>query len=1396
MGWLVLDRDGDAVVDALAARVLLPQAATEAHAATAANVAARLGFETAGLEPGLADIFAPDATYAAPVVLVGVDAVPGAAAARAGLAPGQGAVALLPPDDALGAGGLLLVGHDATGLLAVGEYVAARHPAVWAPDGTAWDAVGRKVDAFLAGRSISADSARLQRVVVEAGRAGPVSATLVVRLGDRTALRGAAAALAGRDTTAADSAAADSAAADPVAAPDTAAADTAAAASPADSGAARPRPRGPLALSELEFTDLHRLDIRLEAPDSTALVRVLPRRPWRARAAPEGNAGSVSPFTLSRLYSTDGLLRDTNGDGLPDRMDAVFFVSGGEAAPQLADLAARLGLESTGIRLPLARAAGTEDRPEAAGVPIAFGIDGYQAQRLREKGRLHMPAPGAGQGFLELVPRAFGGGTGLVIGAADARGLEAVTGVVASRMPYLWTYGKGEYELADVETEVRRFFQAVEAPGQVALGVFKLRQWLARLGDAPVEALAVELAAEEAPAGLEAHLSALLAAHYPEAETEVTTFTTGFGVGQEIFTQELAIPWEVDTARALLSSQVYPAVRAGQGGRVELRVSEPPELRARLVAEIRDSLRARGADPAAWDVDVLSAYKQGYSWLVDDVLPELRELPVDSMAITYHTLEESEEVRWQTIAADTRWLQELYPVDAVLARELAISDSVITFTPTRAPDPIYRVRAFDAAGRELLERTFTPRYVVRPFFDLFPEYEQIRVTTGWLTAESGGQTLVDRRIRTDPEAFWDLLQTDIYGRIVDYVVDVQDGRPSGRNAPYFDEFRVDLTLSEPNYRIGVDEEVISSLEALHEDIYFETLTLFDLIGNRYGVGGLSYPGRILPWIHEGTGAPGTARIAFTGKERAAPELVLRATVAGQEPTVRRYGLSSPGTETPQLRGLSARAGEAGIGSLLFEVEAVDSLDRYEEYRLRSSEAGVDRTFLSVEMLAGMVEALGALHADGVLEQRLSFDRVGELRFRFILEDTASDFTRTSVLPRSRNPLSTAARRLYAGDWRHTGERLVQWETPIPPAESDSILARLATFPGVRVYQVAESFLGQPVWAADFHAAEMPTYVSELKLTAQKPTLFLSGRQHANEVSSTSHLLRLGELLATDSAYRALLRDVNVVLHPITNPDGARLAYEMQLDNPDFMLHAGYLGALGVDATSGSGGSDPLYPESHARPRISGTWLPDIYINMHGYPSHEWVQYFAGYSAWVRSRAGGQRDWWLPRGWFIPGFSWVDDERYPEIKEAQYAVLDSIAAAITGDPEIEAMNQRMYVRYRKYGEQDREGFRENFRNGLLVYESLRGRRVSGSGASSPRVTWFSVTTEAPDETARGDWLELVARAGLAHSSALLRYLAAGEVEVDREAAAVPGGVVRTVGRERPVLPPEPPDNGGS
>ena len=69
-------------------------------------------------------------------------------------------------------------------------------------------------------------------------------------------------------------------------------------------------------------------------------------------------------------------------------------------------------------------------------------------------------------------------------------------------------------------------------------------------------------------------------------------------------------------------------------------------------------------------------------------------------------------------------------------------------------------------------------------------------------------------------------------------------------------------------------------------------------------------------------------------------------------------------------------------------------------------------------------------------------------------------------------------------------------------------------------------------------------------------------------------------------------------------------------------------------------ADPLLPEALVRGRLWREWLPDIYLNPHGYPSHEWVQQFAGYLP------PGFRSYLFSRGWYTQ-ISGMRDPRYPQ-----------------------------------------------------------------------------------------------------------------------------------------------------
>src|SRR5207248_4371856 len=123
------------------------------------------------------------------------------------------------------------------------------------------------------------------------------------------------------------------------------------------------------------------------------------------------------------------------------------------------------------------------------------------------------------------------------------------------------------------------------------------------------------------------------------------------------------------------------------------------------------------------------------------------------------------------------------------------------------------------------------------------DYERVRVTTGWIKADIGGRTVADERIETDPERFWDHFQAKTLPALYDHVMTLGKGKPRAEDAPFFGELTVDLSMSEAEYRLPIDQEQISSMEALHEEIYFNTIHFFDVMGRFTRGAPLSYPGR-------------------------------------------------------------------------------------------------------------------------------------------------------------------------------------------------------------------------------------------------------------------------------------------------------------------------------------------------------------------------------------------------------------------------------------------------------------------------------------------------------------------------------------------------------------------------
>jgi murein tripeptide amidase MpaA len=207
----------------------------------------------------------------------------------------------------------------------------------------------------------------------------------------------------------------------------------------------------------------------------------------------------------------------------------------------------------------------------------------------------------------------------------------------------------------------------------------------------------------------------------------------------------------------------------------------------------------------------------------------------------------------------------------------------------------------------------------------------------------------------------------------------------------------------------------------------------------------------------------------------------------------------------------------------------------------------------------------------------------------------------------------------------------------------------------------ENLLGRDIWAADILLPSPSELRSLAKETTFKAAIIYSGRQHANEVSSTSHLFRLAEQLVTDPGTRDALKKVDVVVHPITNVDGAQLSIDLAKITPNSMLHPEYHALLTADLTTAQWDPNPIYLESATRRLLWQAWLPDASLNPHGYPTHEWVQPFSEYAAWVITRVEAEygRNNWVPRGWFTSP-EYLCDEEHRNSKAVTYALSLSMA----------------------------------------------------------------------------------------------------------------------------------------
>lgn len=794
-----------------------------------------------------------------------------------------------------------------------------------------------------------------------------------------------------------------------------------------------------------------------------------------------------------------------------------------------------------------------------------------------------------------------------------------------------------------------------------------------------------------------------------------------------------------------LRAQWTELVEAGQvGGQGEatLFCSAPRPLRQALAQELA------AAYPGV-TFSVLPVHKAGLAWLLEEQIPQLAALdqPIERITLAFAPFAQqtgSPSPAWLDLPH--RWLQEIFPGDELLARGLGLDPSQVELVQMAEEGPLdmgltpmYRLTAHAGDGAALYDATLPLLWETMPYLAGMPGQRRVHPTSGGIIWRGKHQVAV--LVPTDEILFWDFYQGEVLPQLSAHLLAVGQGAPSPADEPFFESLTVDGFFGWPDEPLGVYEEFVSVGEALHEDIYFNTLDHVGVLGEIHSDQRIGAAGQVKPLIHhyyDGQGqvvAPSPVRATVTLRGWSVP-------VVGEEGQIWGRRRDAPLPDAVGIAGLTLA--ESGVRG----VTVVASYSQNEDAALASrmlahwqgGEAGITGLPVTVDLLC-----------QG--------------------EDAVYPVTVEPSSP-AQSPVEPAGARGFVSQ-------------VIDMGNIESHLTRLGKLPGITPWTVGHSYQGRPGYALDVILPLEPhqSHCARRKLTLQKPTYMIVARHHANEVSSTTAALDLAHDLATDPDLNRLLHRVNVTMLPIANPDGAAFHSQLMAEHPRWKHHAARFNGAGKEFGSDTFDPHTLFGEARFRRQIWAKWLPDGLVDNHGVPSHEWCQPFAGYTTPPR----------FPVSYQVVQAMLYGIITYIQGMEPQTQVAESVRQAVTDAVAEEGWlyerNQYWLNRYHAYGHRwAPEKSPMQVHNGMLFF--FAGREPDNPWANRtfaaryPTITLIDWVTEVPDETAQDDYLRECAQAHRVANLAVLHRLAASAQPAQEQITATPdGGIHIHVSRKR-------------
>ncbi len=780
------------------------------------------------------------------------------------------------------------------------------------------------------------------------------------------------------------------------------------------------------------------------------------------------------------------------------------------------------------------------------------------------------------------------------------------------------------------------------------------------------------------------------------------------------YTRDYDIPWEVDVFLDLMKSEIYPNIKRGDKVKIHSALSEEIDVRTDLMQNVQSDLEKLGA--YVEKNEMVCAFKQGFSWISDVVVEDLQNINAKKVEIWFKAFLKNPEDSWldedgampnkntstgknedSWFDIPIRFLQELYPIEDILTEKLDISD--VIFKEYKGDEDItYKLIGYDKDDKAIYENEYKTYISERPYLDEFPNLGKVHPCTGYVKVYINDELFLDRKISTDVENVWDIYQSKVLPECKEYFTARLGHVPTASDQPFFAKLDLQVELSEPDYALKSRQDIISSLDALHEDMYFVGSDYFKFLGEKTNEV-FNAPGLIFPRIKKSKGKP---KFVVTLSDN----VFKRPTIIAQDVIYEEKYAKEEVT--------------AYISSLSLENDKLN--------------IDIDVSCPNLDI----VKSFAYLLEKGHLTANLSLDKINTICFKTKDGDYISKV------------------KLLSEPTKDIDIKTLEFETKevIGYDKYISYIEKLKRVDGISVYPIATSYLGRTVYAVEFEP-KYEGYLSRTKRITNMPSEVINCRHHANEVSSTNASFMMIKTILTNEKYKDIGNRLNLVIVPVENTDGTAMHEELMKDNPNWIFHVARFNALGNEFFYETFNEDSIHTESRGFLKLWRDFLPDVIVDNHGVPSHEWSQQFSGYTS------PSFKGFWLPRS-IIYGIYWqIDDERFACNLPLNKAIEEAIADAILGDETMEKYNKEMTRLFEKYASDWMPKlFPASYFRTMINYWVKRKLNLETTTYFSYKFPWITTccyTSEVADETAQGEYLKDCAKAHYLHNMSTIDLL---------------------------------------